>query len=69
MRVRIDGHVSMARSTSRENVNRQSLVYLDDKPHVIDTRMSGDGMHIYISFDVQVASPKEPCEKALIIQK
>ena len=53
VRVRVDGQASRARQHSRENANQQSLIYLDDKPHVIQTQMSADGMYIYISFDVQ----------------
>jgi len=59
VRVRIDGHASMPRSMSRENVNKQSLIYLDDKPHVISSAVSADGMKLSITFDVQTTHARK----------
>jgi hypothetical protein len=53
VRVRVDGQESKPRTESRENVNKQSVIYLDDKPHVLESQMSPDGMRVLVTFDVQ----------------
>eukprot|EP00960_Hanusia_phi_P066527 766414-Hanusia_phi.AAC.3 len=53
VRVEVDGQMSIAREQSRENMNEQSLVYFDDKPHVVSVAMFEDGTGFQILFDTQ----------------
>eukprot|EP00961_Rhodomonas_salina_P059985 805653-Rhodomonas_salina.1 len=55
----VDGQRSLARYASRENQNRQSLVFLDDKPHVSSVEMAADGTLFRVFFDVRTTHGRE----------
>ena len=56
VRVRVDGQESKPRAESRENVNKQSVIYHDDKPHAMHVSSSAYDAHVSSSCDMHLSS-------------